>query len=118
KTEAYDMFVELMANIKNEVLNNLFRSTSNLQAFENFFATCPQFLLRYAWQIAPTATADARMRHPVGAMAAVGGGDGDGDGNGGVSIDLPIRRSLPKVGRNEACPCGSGKKYKNCCGRR
>jgi preprotein translocase subunit SecA len=46
KTEAYDMFVELMANIKNEVLNNLFRSTSNLQAFENFLATLPQFLLR------------------------------------------------------------------------
>ena len=39
KTEAYDMFVELMANIKNEVLHNLFRSTSNLQAFENFLAT-------------------------------------------------------------------------------
>ena len=39
KTEAYDMFVELMANIKNEVLHNLFRSTSNLQAFENFLAS-------------------------------------------------------------------------------
>lgn len=25
--------------------------------------------------------------------------------------------SLPKVGRNEPCPCGSGKKYKNCCGK-
>src|SRR6266496_260632 len=116
KTEAYDMFVELMANIKNEVLNNLFRSTSNLQAFENFLATLPQFLLREEGPTAPTATADARMRHPVGAMAAVGG-DGDGDGAGEVSIDLPIRRSLPKVGRNEPCPCGSGKKYKNCCGR-
>ena len=46
KAEAYDMFVELMANIKNEVLHNLFRSTSNLQAFENFLATLPQFLLR------------------------------------------------------------------------
>ena len=116
KTEAYDMFVELMANIKNEVLNNLFRSTSNLQAFENFLATLPQFLLREEGPIAPTATADARIRHPVGAMAGVGG-DGDGDGAGEVSIDLPIRRSLPKVGRNEPCPCGSGKKYKNCCGR-
>ncbi len=116
KTEAYDMFVELMANIKNEVLNNLFRSTSNLQAFENFLATLPQFLLREEGPTAPTATADARMRHPVGAMAAVGG-DGDGDGAGEVSLDLPIRRSLPKVGRNEPCPCGSGKKYKNCCGR-
>src|SRR5213079_1865613 len=116
KTEAYYMFVELMTNIKNEVLNNLFRSTSNLQAFENFLATLPQFLLREEGPTAPTATADARIRHPVGAMTAVGG-DGNGDGAGEVSIDLPIRRSLPKVGRNEPCPCGSGKKYKNCCGR-
>ena len=28
----------------------------------------------------------------------------------------PITRSQPKVGRNEQCPCGSGKKYKQCCG--
>lgn len=115
KTEAYDMFVELMANIKNEVLNNLFRSTSNLQAFENFLATLPQFLMREHAPTAPTASADARIRQPVGAMAGVAAGDGDGEGE--VSMDLPVRRSIPKVGRNEPCPCGSGKKYKNCCGR-
>src|SRR5216110_2950229 len=117
KTEAYDMFVELMANIKNEVLNNLFRSTSNVQAFENFLATLPQFLLREHAPTAPTAGAPSRARQPqpVGAMAGVAAGDGDGAGE--VSIDLPIRRSMPKVGRNEPCPCGSGKKYKNCCGR-
>lgn len=28
----------------------------------------------------------------------------------------PIRRETPKVGRNEPCPCGSGKKFKKCCG--
>ena len=28
-----------------------------------------------------------------------------------------VKRSAPKVGRNDPCPCGSGKKYKNCCGR-
>jgi SEC-C motif-containing protein len=28
----------------------------------------------------------------------------------------PIRRESPKVGRNEPCPCGSGKKFKKCCG--
>jgi preprotein translocase subunit SecA len=116
KTEAYDMFVELMANIKNEVLHNLFRSTSNLQAFENFLATLPQFLLREHAPTAPTANAPTRGRQlqPVGAMAAVAG---DGDGAGEMTLDLPIRRSMPKVGRNEPCPCGSGKKYKNCCGR-
>lgn len=29
----------------------------------------------------------------------------------------PIRRETPKIGRNEKCPCGSGKKYKKCCGK-
>ena len=29
----------------------------------------------------------------------------------------PVKRAEPKVGRNDPCPCGSGKKYKNCCGR-
>ncbi len=28
-----------------------------------------------------------------------------------------FRRELPKIGRNDPCPCGSGKKYKKCCGR-
>ncbi len=28
-----------------------------------------------------------------------------------------VRRETPKVGRNEPCPCGSGRKYKQCCGR-
>ena len=29
----------------------------------------------------------------------------------------PVKRDAPKVGRNDPCPCGSGKKYKHCCGR-
>ena len=29
----------------------------------------------------------------------------------------PFVNATPKIGRNEPCPCGSGKKYKNCCGR-
>ena len=30
---------------------------------------------------------------------------------------IPVTNEGPKVGRNDPCPCGSGKKYKNCCGR-
>jgi preprotein translocase subunit SecA len=114
KTEAYDMFVELMANIKNEVLHNLFRSTSNLQAFENFLASLPQFLLREQAPAPQAPTGPQRVLRPQPAMAAVGA---NGEGEEEVTIDLPVKRSLPKVGRNEPCPCGSGKKYKNCCGR-
>ncbi len=29
----------------------------------------------------------------------------------------PVSRATPKIGRNDPCPCGSGKKYKNCCGK-
>jgi preprotein translocase subunit SecA len=124
KTEAYEMFVELMANIKNEVLHNLFRSTSNLQAFENFLATLPQFMLREHAPGAPTANGPApgpaslgrRQRDSGGAATALAE-DGDENGN-EMRLDLPpVRREMPKVGRNEPCPCGSGKKFKNCCGR-
>jgi len=42
------------------------------------------------------------------------GGDGQDEG---PKITIPLKREVPKVGRNEPCPCGSGKKYKSCCGR-
>jgi len=34
----------------------------------------------------------------------------------GVVVPRTVVRSAPKVGRNEPCPCGSGKKHKRCCG--
>lgn len=36
---------------------------------------------------------------------------------GGSEGNQPTRRDSPKVGRNDPCPCGSGKKYKQCCGK-
>jgi hypothetical protein len=33
------------------------------------------------------------------------------------AAELPFRRSTPKVGRNDPCSCGSGKKFKKCCGQ-
>jgi preprotein translocase subunit SecA len=104
KNEAFSMFGDLMDSIKLEVLNNLFRSTTNLQAFENLLRSLPQSLIQAdvpglsrPQQAAPPPARDAEPEAPT--------------------IELPIRRELPKVGRNEPCPCGSGKKFKNCCGR-
>jgi preprotein translocase subunit SecA len=37
--------------------------------------------------------------------------------NAGAVSPVQVIRTAPKVGRNDPCPCGSGKKYKNCCGR-
>ena len=50
-----------------------------------------------------------RERVAEESSASHGGDEGD-------SKKKPIKNE-PKVGRNDACPCGSGKKYKNCCGR-
>lgn len=41
----------------------------------------------------------------------------DGGSKIGTDVDRTVRNEGPKVGRNDSCPCGSGKKYKNCCGR-
>ncbi|HEY5741789.1 MAG TPA: SEC-C metal-binding domain-containing protein, partial [Terrimicrobiaceae bacterium] len=104
KNEAFAMFGELMDSIKLEVLNNLFRSTTNLQAFENLLRSLPQSLIQ----------ADIPgLSRPEPAVPAVEKSDEPAT----PKIELPIKRELPKVGRNDPCPCGSGKKFKNCCGR-
>jgi hypothetical protein len=45
-------------------------------------------------------------------------GDSDEDDDDEYYVpQAPVKRLVPKVGRNEKCPCGSGSKYKNCCGK-
>ena len=113
KTEAYDMFSELMANIKNEVLSNLFRSTTNLMAFEQFLSSLP-------FNVGQRLEGDQRAAGgPLPGREEMGFSQ-DQRQTDGEELELVIpsaRRESPKVGRNDPCPCGSGKKYKNCCGR-
>ena len=106
KNEAFSMFGELMDNIKLEVLNNLFRSTTNLQAFETLLRSLPQNLIQ--------ADIPGLSSRPEPAAAPLVENSEEPPV---PKIELPIRREVPKVGRNEPCPCGSGKKFKNCCGR-
>ena len=37
--------------------------------------------------------------------------------DGEIEKNKPFHREEPKIGRNDPCPCGSGKKYKKCCGK-
>src|ERR1700693_3888028 len=114
KTEAYDMFSQLMASIKNEVLSNLFRSTTNLMAFEHFLSSLP-------FNIPQRAEPGQTSRTPVGPLPRrehLGLARDEQVNKNGDELELVIpttRREAPKVGRNDPCPCGSGKKYKNCC---
>ena len=111
KNDGYAMFVELMDSIKAEVLNNLFRSTTNLQAFEQLLSSLPQTLLQQmigegilatpGGTVAPE-TPEEEQEHTIIPQP---------------KLELSLKRELPRAGRNDPCPCGSGKKFKNCCGR-
>jgi len=109
KAEAYKMFDELMVNIKTEICHNIFRSATSLMAFENFLRNIPQQTTHHSSSAfggaggAPAAE-QKRASDVVSEAAAA------------VEKAKPVRTG-PKVGRNDPCPCGSGKKYKQCCGR-
>jgi preprotein translocase subunit SecA len=111
KGEAYKYFEELMNNVRLQICTGLFRSASNLESFENMLA----LLSRTARAVGPSDLPAPQAQAPQSAPAAPNGSAGTPPDE----IQLPkvtIRRETPKVGRNEPCPCGSGKKFKNCHG--
>jgi preprotein translocase subunit SecA len=101
--------------VRLQICTGLFRSASNLESFENMLA----LLSRTAQAVGP-ADEPAAQPPPLQISTTV---TSSGPANGEVpaqEIVLPkvtIRREMPKVGRNDPCPCGSGKKYKQCHGR-
>ena len=111
KAEAFTMFEELMVNIKTEICHNIFRSASSMMAFENFMRHQPQRTVHQS-SSAFGGVPDS------GTATASPGGDMVSEAVDAVSKAKakPVRTG-PKVGRNDPCPCGSGKKYKNCCGK-
>jgi preprotein translocase subunit SecA len=54
---------------------------------------------------------------PAAAASAPTGTRPSGSRSQGQPQKVQVKRAVPKVGRNDPCPCGSGKKYKYCCGR-
>ncbi|HLH53497.1 MAG TPA: SEC-C metal-binding domain-containing protein, partial [Verrucomicrobiae bacterium] len=118
KAEAFRLFEDLMVNIKTEICHNIFRSASSLMAFENFLRNVPQRTMHQSTSAFGGATTGADSAGP-----APGAGNGPQTGSDIVSEAAaavekakPVR-SGPKVGRNDPCPCKSGKKYKHCCGK-
>jgi preprotein translocase subunit SecA len=110
KQEAFSIFSELMRNINSEVLSNLFKSTQQLAAFEQFLAQLAMM------QQAPQNNVPALKSEPEPEKPKP-----HNPGSDGPKLILPtinpVRKPLANVGRNDACPCGSGKKFKACCGR-
>ena len=114
KGEAYKYFEELMNNVRLQICTGLFRSASNLESFENMLA----LLSRTARAVGPSDAAPAGAPQITTTVTSSGPPPG-AESRPEQEIVLPkvtIRRETPKVGRNDPCPCGSGKKFKNCHG--
>ncbi len=100
KNEAFSYFEQMMKEIRSEVAIGFFRSASNLRVFENLLQSL---------------NSKVKMEGPA-----------DHQDSGGREQSVtrperklpipPVQNLAPKVGRNDPCPCGSGKKYKKCCG--
>ena len=104
KNEAFKIFKELMDNIDAEVVLSLFRSTTNIEAFKDFLRNLPMNQGR--GEVPPSSTTSSAQSQT------------NNDPELEPQITLPVTRSAPKIGRNEPCSCGSGKKFKQCCGRK
>jgi preprotein translocase subunit SecA len=106
KRESFDLFSQMLARIKTEVTQMLAR-----------------IRVRSEEEVAAMEAEQQRMAERMQRqMQATGGGAPVG---GALGMEAPVQQiaqaepatSGPKVGRNDPCPCGSGKKYKHCHGQ-
>ena len=114
KSEAYKYFEELMNNVRLQICTGLFRSASNIESFENMLA----LLSRTVRAVGPSDTPPTAAPQ-ISTSVTTGGSTSTAPMEAPAEIQLPkitIRRDAPKVGRNDPCHCGSGKKFKNCHG--
>jgi preprotein translocase subunit SecA len=102
KREAFELFSDMLDRIKQDVVRVVLtvqvRSEADVQAVE------PE-----------PAVSNVQYQH-ADYDQALAGNNGEG-GDTAVAVAPPFVRAGEKVGRNDPCPCGSGKKYKHCHGR-
>jgi preprotein translocase subunit SecA len=103
KREAFEMFSQMVASIEEEALEAIFKlQAAQPERFRGVFSSVHQELF-----------------HPEidGMHAAQAAHAGQSAPDPQEEAVKTVRLDHPKVGRNDPCPCGSGKKYKKCCGQ-
>lgn len=105
RREAFELYGELLGIIKNDVVKDIMtvqiRSASELdQASESMNDDLANL-------------SDVQYQHADPDKEVAGS---TGDRGAAIDIQPAPARTGPKIGRNDPCTCGSGKKYKNCCG--
>ncbi|MCD6061952.1 MAG: preprotein translocase subunit SecA, partial [Moraxellaceae bacterium] len=110
KREAFNLFEQLLGSVKLEFVQTLARvqvqSREEVEAME-------------AQRLAEAEAMSMQFQHADASVAGVAeeGLDEEQQMGGEPAPVLPLKREGVKVGRNDPCPCGSGKKYKHCHGK-
>jgi preprotein translocase subunit SecA len=96
KRESFELFQDMMERIEDQVVQYLFR----VELVERV----------------PERRRVTPVRATKEEASALAGQRPEAERSPAAGPPTTVRRSMPKVGRNDPCPCGSGKKYKKCCG--
>jgi preprotein translocase subunit SecA len=104
KREAFELFSDMLDRIKQDVVRVIL--TVQVRSQEDVKAVEPE-----------PSVSNVQYQHADYDQALAGAGAGDDDTGVAVAVAPPFVRAGQKVGRNDPCPCGSGRKYKHCHGR-
>jgi preprotein translocase subunit SecA len=109
RIEGSEMFLDMLAEIREDLIRQLFaiRLAAEREARGRRRESPQRLTLTRGEMLAPPVEGEMAtpMEEPMAMPEAEGG------------KVVTFRREGRKIGRNEPCPCGSGKKYKKCCGR-
>ena len=100
KREAFGMFQDFQAEVAREVVYNIFKVLEQSLAVEKMIQAAPSILEKAGLTF--SGAQKTMVKKSVEALLK--------------GAAQSAKRKMPKVGRNDACPCGSGKKYKKCHG--
>ena len=111
KMESFDLFKAMLGDMNNKAISSLMRGQIPQQE------EGPEVSRAQEERRQRQRYSEGRGQDAVAAAAAAQRQAGMSASQAGRGPVAPIRNEGPKIGRNDPCPCGSGKKYKNCHGR-
>ncbi|WP_110685272.1 preprotein translocase subunit SecA [Salinicola aestuarinus] len=113
KREAFELFQSLLYNIKHDVT----RVLSHVQVRRQEEIDDLERQRRETLEREKAASQPVHEDAIAAAEQTAQAGESVSEAPAGDDAGQPVRRETPKVGRNDLCPCGSGKKYKQCHGK-
>jgi preprotein translocase subunit SecA len=118
KKEAFGLFETMMGEVREDIVQRLFRVQVQSHAARQVIQEAPRLPRQMVAQHAEAEAWGAGVGGPGGIATAPAPAQApaaaSGAGERRATSTVQPARALPRVGRNDPCPCGSGKKYKKC----